>query len=289
MKLWKMVILAGMFTANSFGMNKVIYGEDNRLDIFEVTNSMHLRLAKATAGKVANYNLDEQVNGTYKMTGSRLNVCDGDKFDNQITSATCSGFLVESNGKEYLVTAGHCINSDRECSSHKWVFDYALNDASQKDIYVGKDSVYSCKRLVERKLESSTGADYAVLELDRKVTGREPLRVRKTGAIENGDEILVIGHPTGLPSKVAGDAFVRDSSKSAYFETNLDTFAGNSGSAVFNARTGDVEGILVRGHTDYKSSRDSNGNYCRTPVVCEMDSCRGEDVTKITIIKEFQE
>jgi len=288
MKLWKMFITFAVLCAPTLAYNKVIYGDDNRLDIFEVTNSMHLRLAKATAGKVSNYNLDEQVNGTFKLTGSRLNVCEGDKFDGQVTSATCSGFLVESNGKEYLVTAGHCISSDRDCSSHKWVFDYALNDNAQSDIYVGKDSVYACKKMVERKLDSRTGADYAVLELDRKVTGREPLRVRTSGKIQNGEEILVIGHPTGLPSKVAGDAFVRDNSKSAYFETNLDTFAGNSGSAVFNANTGDVEGILVRGHTDYASSRDADGSYCRTPVVCQMDSCRGEDVTKITIIKEFK-
>jgi V8-like Glu-specific endopeptidase len=288
MKLWKILITLAVAAAPTLAMDKVVYGDDNRLDLFEVTNSMHLRLAKATAGKVANYNLEEQSNGTFKMTGSRLNVCEGDKFDNQITSATCSGFLVESNGKEYLVTAGHCINSASSCSSHKWVFDYSLDSADQTDVFVSKDSIYSCKRMVERKLDSRTGADYAVLELDRKVVGREPLKVRSQGTIPNGEEVLVIGHPTGLPSKVAGDAFVRDNSKSAYFETNLDTFAGNSGSAVFNARTGEVEGILVRGHTDYTSSRDADGSYCRTPVVCTMDSCRGEDVTKITIIEEFK-
>ncbi|OIQ20910.1 MAG: hypothetical protein BM556_02915 [Bacteriovorax sp. MedPE-SWde] len=282
------IFLTLALSISALANNKVIYGDDNRLDIFEVTNSMHLRLAKATAGKVSNYNLDELPNGNFRMSGGKLNVCSDDKFSGQVTSATCSGFLVGHEGKEYLVTAGHCITSSSSCSSHKWVFDYALTEEGQENIEVGKDSIYTCKRIVERQLNSGTQSDYAVLELDRKVVGREPLKMRSSGEIKRGEEILVIGHPTGLPSKVADDSYVRNSSNNVFFQTNLDTFAGNSGSAVFNARTGDVEGILVRGHTDYQSRRGSDGKYCRTPVVCDMDSCRGEDVTKITIIKEFK-
>jgi len=65
---------------------------------------------------------------------------------------------------------------------------------------------------------------------------------------------------------------------------NLDTFGGNSGSAVFNAETGEVEGILVRGENDYVWS-DENGSRCRVPQQCTNDACRGEDVTRITNIK----
>ena len=57
---------------------------------------------------------------------------------------------------------------------------------------------------------------------------------------------------------------------------NLDTYGGNSGSAVFNAKTGLVEGILVRGEQDYVQKGD-----CRVSNVCPADGCRGEDVTKI--------
>ena len=35
-----------------------------------------------------------------------------------------------------------------------------------------------------------------------------------------------------------------------WFMANLDSFEGNSGSAVFNELTGEVEGILVRGKPD---------------------------------------
>jgi len=37
-----------------------------------------------------------------------------------------------------------------------------------------------------------------------------------------------------------------------FFDANLDTFGGNSGSPVFDARTNAVVGILVRGADDYR-------------------------------------
>ena len=44
-----------------------------------------------------------------------------------------------------------------------------------------------------------------------------------------------------------------------------------------NETTGEVEGILVRGETDFVYK-----NSCRVSNVCADDGCRGEDVTRIT-------
>lgn len=63
---------------------------------------------------------------------------------------------------------------------------------------------------------------------------------------------------------------------------NLDTYGGNSGSAVFNDRTGEVEGILVRGEVDYTYK----GN-CMVSNVCTDSGCRGEDVTYISEVLQF--
>jgi hypothetical protein len=60
---------------------------------------------------------------------------------------------------------------------------------------------------------------------------------------------------------------------------NLDTYGGNSGSPVFNHRTGEVEGILVRGENDYVYDP---GQGCQVSNRCASDVCRGEDVTYIT-------
>ena len=75
-------------------------------------------------------------------------------------------------------------------------------------------------------------------------------------------------------------------SEENYFTGDLDTFGGNSGSPVFNKRTGVVEGILVRGQKGY--AYDSEGSCYRVHVVnkiCEGENCKMEDVTRITVVE----
>ena len=47
---------------------------------------------------------------------------------------------------------------------------------------IPEGSVYSCKGIVNRKLDHMTKDDWALIELDRKVTDRAPLKVRTEGA-----------------------------------------------------------------------------------------------------------
>jgi V8-like Glu-specific endopeptidase len=99
------------------------------------------------------------------------------------------------------------------------------------------------------------GLDYAIVQLDRRVSDRTPLEFRNDSEIDLGTPLTVIGSPSGLPLKVASGANVRDTSHLYSFKANLDTFQGNSGSAVFNSKTGIVEGILVRGEEDYEQNQ----------------------------------
>lgn len=263
---------------------KVIYGDDNRVDVYASDNPMYVELAKSTAAMISKYNLSEDGNGNTELKGGSLQsrgICKSERFSHQITSASCSGFLV---GPNLLVTAGHCVRSQNDCNRYKWVFDYAVENDTQKDVTVPTDSVYSCKRIINQVLDNSVLNDFALLELDREVTDRRILDYRKQGKVQKGDKLVVIGHPSGLPSKIADDATVRSLSKN-YFSANLDTYGGNSGSAVFNADTGVIEGILVRGATDY--NYDSTRG-CRVSNVINQNSGRGEDVTYITNIPELR-
>ena len=278
------VVLAVLAMTSAFASEnqiKVIYGDDNRLDVFESPNNAYVTLSRSTAAMIPNSSV--RVQGAQSvLTGPTMEsrgFCKEERFSHQITAAMCSGFLV---GNKYLVTAGHCIQSESDCAANKWVFDYKVDDAGQSGVTVANTSVYSCKRIISRTLDRMTQDDYAYIELDRVVTDRAPLTFRKTGSIKAGDEILVIGHPTGLPTKITDGAHVR-ALKGKFFTANLDTYGGNSGSAVFNATTGVVEGILVRGENDFIS--DSRG--CRASNICPEDGCRGEDVTYITNIKEL--
>jgi V8-like Glu-specific endopeptidase len=269
-------------TANA-SSNKIIYGEDNRLDVYETANQLHVDLAKSTAAMISwssiRNNGEESVitSGTLEERG----ICESERFSNQISAANCSGFLV---APDLLVTAGHCINNVRDCQGSAWVFDFAVKDDADfgNSLTVPTSSVYACKEIISRELSRSNNDDFALIRLERAVEDRTPLTVRTSGRVETGTELVVIGHPTGIPTKIADGAQVRSNNNSVYFSANLDTYGGNSGSAVFNAETGVVEGILVRGGTDYVYN--SRGG-CRVSNRVANDSGRGEDVTRITNIK----
>lgn len=288
MKISTTLLLAASLFASSQLIaktgNKVIYGEDNRVDVASSTNSLFVELSRSTAAMISSANLrPDEGNGLTRITGKTLRssgICSTERFANQISAANCSGFLV---GEDLLVTAGHCIRSTTDCKGYKWVFDYKVEHEDQGDITVDSSAVYSCKSIVNRTLNSANQDDWALIKLDRKVTDRAPLAYRTSGKPQVNDPLVVIGHPTGIPTKIADGANIR-SLQGTYFVANLDTYGGNSGSAVFNAETGIVEGILVRGANDYVYD---SVKKCQVSNVCNSSSCRGEDVTYITNIPEL--
>jgi len=282
--------------------SKSIYGDDNRLDYFEASPAM-----RTLADSVVSLWPSKQVkfeNGEYKLAtigfGEALNLCPGEQFREQPIGAFCSGTLV---GEDMIMTAGHCITDEASCADARFVFDFNIDNGGGKarTAVKGKD-VYSCKRIVKRDLDRQAdglvntgiviigallgkqpGPDYALIQLDRKVEGRKPLPVNRAKDLKTGDKIFVIGHPVGLPLKVAGDASVRNTEPKSFFLTDLDTFGGNSGSAVFNARTNKIEGILVRGGTDFVDSPAG----CKVQYKLGQNEGKGEAVTKISILQKY--
>jgi V8-like Glu-specific endopeptidase len=276
-------LLALLFVVNSNATNKVIYGEDDRLDVFEATNQKHVELSKSTAAMIPSYKIKSLNSYESLLVGKSLEAggkCASEKFASQPTVANCSGFLVDKNK---IVTAGHCITSESDCKSNSWVFDYKVSYSTQDEVVVEKSKIYKCKKIISRSLDSSSQNDYALIELEEVVEDRKPLKFRTSGKAKVGDKLVVIGHPTGLPTKIAAGAKIRKVG-SVFFTANLDTYGGNSGSAVFNATTGVIEGILVRGDTDYVWSSNQG---CQVSNVIGSNSGRGEDVTLITNIKEL--
>lgn len=278
-------ILTLALTFNAFANNKVIYGDDNRTEVINAS-SKYRQLARSTAAMVPesklNYSdLSERFNLDTSETLEGRGICSNERFAQQPTVALCSGFLI---AEDVLVTAGHCIKDMTDCTRNKWVFDYKITNGNDVNTEINKDNVYSCKSILAQKLENN-GQDYAVIKLDRAVYGREPLKFRRDSKVTAGTSILVIGHPSGLPTKIADDANIREISENGYFVTNLDTYGGNSGSAVINKSTGEVEGILVRGEKDYEYNYQAG---CAQSNRCSNSGCRGEDVTTITSIGFIQ-
>ncbi len=261
---------------------KVIYGDDNRVEPIN-SNALYSLLAESTAAMISTYKLEELNSDEVVIKGTTLEqmgVCSSEPFAKQPAAANCSGFLV---GKNLLVTAGHCMTTQLKCDSFSWVFDYKVDYSDESEVVVDKSKIYSCKKIISQVLDMETQNDYAVIELDRDVEDREPLKLRTSGKPSVGDEIVVIGHPTGLPTKIADGASIR-SVNDVYFDANLDTYGGNSGSAVFNASTGIVEGILVRGDQDYVMNSELG---CRISNVIGNEAGRGEDVTLISAVLPY--
>lgn len=258
---------------------EVIYGDDDRLDLYQVEDEKILSLADSTVGLFDSGRVVSDGAGTSALTtrsyASDYSLCSEEPFFSQKTGAFCSGSLV---GPDILMTAGHCITSQASCEGTKFVFGFGIKEEGVLPDSVPDGDVYGCGELLGRSVENS-GADWALIRLDRPVTGHKPLAINRSGTITVGTPLLVIGHPAGLPTKVAGGASVRSDGSEGHFVANLDTYGGNSGSAVFNARTTKIEGILVRGEVDYKWK-----GSCRVSNVCADDGCRGEDVTKISAV-----
>lgn len=265
---------------------EVIYGDDDRLDLFEPGVSSQLKEAARATGallKKSDIGIDPADSTVCTLPGEKfgdaLNLCPSEPFRDQPNPAFCSGFLV---GEDLFVTAGHCIETQSDCESIAFVFGFNVDTAGKDATRVATSDVYGCKRLITRSLGAASQTDYAVVQLDRKVTDRTPLKFRRTGKIDDQQGIVVIGHPAGLPTKVAAGANVRTNAEDAFFVANLDTYGGNSGSAVLNAATYEVEGILVRGEEDFVQR-----NGCRVSNICTNDACRGEDVTRATEFAPF--
>lgn len=260
---------------SAFAGPNVVYGQDDRKDVYQVSNSLHLTLAKSTAGMVRKSMFVKGASATSfdlknTVTLERAeNICASEKFSQQPLAPICSGFLI---GPDTLVTAGHCYNSfdtvENVCRDFAWVFDYEMKSASSnptKNISIA--NIYNCKSVVS--VQRDNLYDFTIIKLDRKVVGRAPLKVRTSGKIANTASLVVIGHPTGLPTKISANGKLTFNSEATRFSTTLDTFHGNSGSAVFDAKTGQVEGILIMGKNDYRPSILSNPKSCQVANLCD--------------------
>jgi len=190
-----------------------------------------------------------------------------------------------------LLTSGHCVANNFQCLDSKWIFDYRkdiINDDGT--IFIDPKKVYGCKDVMAFSFKNDSNyfndkLDYALIKLSRPVKDRKPLKYRRTeGRISGDAKLVLIGHPLGLPSIIADDAFIRDNSYKYFFSTNLDACGGNSGSPVFNQETGLVEGILTSGQYDYVYNFSKQ---CFNIAKCSDYGCRGDLVTRIEMIAEL--
>jgi V8-like Glu-specific endopeptidase len=263
--------------------SKAIIGNDDRFEYYEVPGDI-----RELADSVAALELKTLPPLQSKPAPP---LCRSERFSEQTAVAFCSGFLV---APDIMATAGHCINTN-SCSNMKFVFGVAIKQPGVMPPEAPESEVYSCGEvLVSRYTPKSRNDDFALVRLDRPVTGHKPLRLNfADGIAPEGTPIFTIGHFLGFPVKIATNASVRLSDSIAmhsgkrWFTTSLDSFPGNSGGPVFNAKSRLVEGIVVRGGGVATLDFDITPEGCRVAHVYDEKEEWGPEITNIAVTLPF--
>lgn len=257
-------------------IEKVIYGTDDRLDLFEVTDPVHRAAADSVVMAVSANAVIDNGDGTATIVSQNFDtvrdLCDTERFRNQPVAGFCSGFLVDPT---LIATAAHCVD-EATLDDSRFLFGFQMQNENTATTMIPQSEIYRGIRIIGRAI-GNQGTDWAVIQLDRPVLNHRHVRLCRSGKVADNAEVYVIGHPSGLPLKWAGGAAVRDNTPTRYFSANLDTYGGNSGSPVFNASTHEAEGILVRGETDFVL----NGS-CYVSNIIPANGGGGEDCTRVS-------
>jgi hypothetical protein len=255
---------------------RAIYGTDDRKETYQKPLPHAAQLVAGSLAIVEASDLSHSAKGWLLRTTpfqTKYRLCSSEPFARQPVGCFGSGVLV---APDVVATAGHCVKGAADLEQVRFVFGFALTAQDEPRTIFADDDVYDGKALIGRRYTPDR-TDWALVRLDRRVVGRVPVPFRKSGKIADDDPVFVVGHPCGLPQKIAAGARVGQNAIDSHFSANLDTYGGNSGSPVFGAKSLQLEGLLVRGQTDFIPVGD-----CYVSQVFPSTGAGGEDVTRVT-------
>ncbi len=291
MKIFSLVAIV-LLTLNAVGKpSKAIFGADNRRELYQSPKAFQdlasgigtwlAPLFTSTETQTSSQS-EATLNLEFPTMNEHYALCAKEKFSEQPTTMiSCTGFLI---AEDLLLTAGHCMVNVGQatnqvtpmCSDFNWLFDYSITKRGQELLRnIPASKVSQCEKVLFAKHlgEGDQRMDFALIKLKRKYPERHHFKIF-LGEIQRGMAVHIVGHPSGLPLKYAGGAYVLNARPgSQYFEANLDAVGGNSGSPVFNHR-GEVLGILVRGNDDFVEDKERN---CDRWNRCQMTGKNCQD------------
>jgi hypothetical protein len=247
----------------------IIYGADDRKESYDYDAQPEWDPALQSTGALMSPSVIDESDPTdvtfnAPTLAAYFDLCPSERFGDQSTPGFCSGFLIAEN---QMVTAGHCVENANDCGNTTFVFNYGMTSEGVRNT-ITADDIYDCQSVLTHIYVN--GDDFAIVDLDRPVAGIEPALVRRGGMFEHapaGPGVVAIGHPYGIPLKVADNAAAVEGRRDL-FVANVDTFGGNSGSGVYGGATRELVGILVRGNNDW-----IDNGACNESAGCPDSGC----------------
>lgn len=185
----------------------------------------------------------------------------------------------------HILTAGHCADEKNMCDDYKWIFGYQMDKNGKLPEAYKKTNIYKCKSIVAsinvkanlglatRLYQTFLRTDFAIIELDRPVEGRNPVKLSTKPNVENGDQVFSISYPLGMPAKVSFNGEVQSGmNTAAYFWTSLIVLGGSSGGPIFSEDTGELVGVISKGIVTTTQDSDRKCVYEKLPESTEGSS-----------------
>lgn len=161
-----------------------------------------------------------------------------------------TGFFIE---KDVIATAGHVLFPTYErvkLSDLSFIRGVFTDDGFEQ---IRKEQIYKA-RYKELKAEhfrmSQSSSDWALIPVKLEDYHQDfVLPNLNPYGVSFGAEVYGLGHGFGLSLKLnnLGAKVVFNNSHLPYFECNLPAFVSSSGAPIFNAKTHDLIGMLIRG------------------------------------------
>lgn len=224
-----LVFLSTLACKQRNSVAKAIYGTDNRISPHKHSDPRLRELAQAIV----------------LLTTNATTPAVNDGF--------CSGAIFATKSKNFLLTAGHCLKTQKKCDDTFIVFSYEGGIPAHQQVIV------KCKQLIFTKEDP----DVAIATISAPVYDKQRLNAIPLmfSNHQRDSTLAVIGHPEGGLKKIADNCKIEKRSPFS-FSHQCDTFSGNSGSPMFDLNSYKLAGILVAGRDD-KTPDGKNRIYRR--------------------------